>query len=105
MTAINPHEKHWEGYVEGYLNNEWQHYISNNNKIDVTFAASHLLGQVLDKAKQPNVEGELIVFMKDLADQRVYRVVMQQERWLVDPLSQQWTMSRQCVGFSEVEQK
>lgn len=52
-------------------------FVTNNVKVDVKFAASHFLGSRLDRDKRNYEDGAFTVFVKDLADQEVYEVVIQ----------------------------
>lgn len=74
MVTLFQGEKHWHCRV--FPTENFELFITNNVKVDVKFAASHFLGNRLQRDKKDFEEGEFIVFIKDLAEGETYRVLI-----------------------------
>ena len=75
MVQLFEGQKHWHCRV--HPTESFELFLTNNSKVTVEFTASHLLGSRLDRDKRGFEGGVFTVFVKDLADQEVYKVIIQ----------------------------
>lgn len=75
MVQLFEGQKNWHCRV--HPTEAFELFTTNNAKVDVKFTASHFLGSRLDRDKRNYEGGIFTVFVKDLADQQVYEVVIQ----------------------------
>ena len=75
MVQLFEGQKNWHCRV--HPTEAFELFTTNNPKVDVKFTASHFLGSRLDRDKRNYEGGTFTVFEKDLADQEVYKVVIQ----------------------------
>ena len=75
MVKLFEGQKNWHCRV--HPTEAFELFTTNNPKVDVKFTASHFLGSRLDRDKRNYEGGTFTVFVKDLADQEVYEVVIQ----------------------------
>lgn len=75
MVQLFEGQKNWHCRV--HPTEAFELFTTNNAKVDVKFTASHFLGSRLDRDKRNYEGGTFTVFVKDLADQEVYEVVIQ----------------------------
>lgn len=75
MVQLFEGQKHWQCRV--HPTESFELFITNNPKVTVEFTASHFLGSRLDRDKRGFEGGIFTVFVKDLAEQIVYKVTIQ----------------------------
>ena len=75
MVQLFEGQKHWHCRV--HPTESFELFTTNNAKVTVEFTASHFLGNRLDREKRGFEGGIFTVFVKDLAEQIVYKVTIQ----------------------------
>ena len=75
MVQLFEGQKHWHCRVQP--TESFELFTTNNAKVTVEFTASHFLGNRLDREKRGFEGGIFTVFVKDLAEQIVYKVTLQ----------------------------
>ena len=93
MVRLFEGEKKWHCRLEGSLH--WQLFTTNNAKVTVEFTASHFLAW-----NTRVTSGEHTVYVKDLAEQTVHKVILKQNYERVDGQERGW---RDLVSIEEVE--
>ena len=92
MPQLVHGQKVWQCKLEGKP--FWENFTTNNAKVNVEFTASHFLGWNRDVP-----EGEHIVYVQDLAEQQVFKVVLRQSYEVIDGETRGW---RDLVSLEEV---
>ena len=93
MPQLVNGQKSWKCKLEG--KHFWENFTTNNAKVNVEFTASHFLGWNRDVP-----EGEHTVYVKDLAEQQVFKVVLRQNYEVIDGETRGW---RDLVSLEEVK--
>ena len=93
MPQLTHGQKAWQCKLEG--KHFWENFTTNNAKVNVEFTASHFLGWNRDVP-----EGEHTVYVKDLAEQQVFKVVLRQSYEVIDGETRGW---RDLVSLEEVK--
>jgi len=91
MPQLSNGQKAWQCKLEGKI--FWENFTTNNAKVNVEFTASHFLGWNRDVP-----EGEHTVYVKDLAEQQVFKVVLRQNYEVIDGETRGW---RDLVSLEE----
>ena len=91
-------QKNWHCRV--HPTEAFELFTTNNPKVDVKFTASHFLGSRLDRDKRSFEGGIFTVFVKDLAEQQVYKVTIQ--RFVETALGSQRVRS-EVMGVENVQ--
>ena len=91
MPQLVQGQKTWQCKLEGKP--FWENFTTNNAKVNVEFTASHFLGWNRDVP-----EGEHTVYVKDLAEQQVFKVVLRQNYEVIDGETRGW---RDLVSLEE----
>ena len=92
MPQLTHGQKVWQCKLEGKP--FWENFITNNAKVSVEFTASHFLGWNRDVP-----EGEHTVYVKDLAEQQVFKVVLRQSCEVIDGKTRGW---RDLISLEEI---
>ena len=92
MPQLVNGQKSWKCKLEGKP--FWENFTTNNAKVDVLFTASHFLGW-----NKVVPAGEYIVYVKDLAEQQVFKVVLRQNYEVIDGETRGW---RDPVSIEEL---
>jgi len=92
MPQLAHGQKAWQCKLEG--KHFWENFTTNNAKVDVLFTASHFLGWNRDVP-----EGEHTVYVKDLAEQQVFKVVLRQNSEVINGETRGW---RDLVSLEEI---
>ena len=98
MVQLFEGQKHWHCRV--HPTESFELFTTNNSKVTVDFTASHFLGNRLDREKRSFEGGIFTVFVKDLAEQIVYKVTIQ--RFVEVALGSQRVRS-EIMGVENVE--
>lgn len=93
MPQLVHGQKAWQCKLEG--KHFWENFTTNNAKVNVEFTASHFLGWNRDVR-----EGEHTVYVKDLAEQQIFKVVLRQNYEVIDGETRGW---RDLVSLEEVK--